>query len=314
MAVHGPSPPGVEEDLWSLLAIDNNEGLDFFKAQTGIVKPEEIEDHIVAIQKRAYEASLSFRNLHPPAELAAGPSVQLHPHFQLHEMCHLPAYREAVQTLIEREDGMFLDVGCFFGTDVRKLVSDGIAPEKIIVCDIVREFWDMGHELFKSTPSSFPIMFHQGDILDPAFLSAHQAKLTAIHISFVFHLFPEPTQRALAHRLASFLSPLPGSVIFGATIAKRPGAEAGADKFFRTSAERDQFNSGGAAAALALKEVFCHIPESWVRMWEDVFGGGRVKVDTRFTPTEDTHPAEMIPVGANGDDGVLEWSCTRHRI
>ena len=36
-------------------------------------------------------------------------------------------------------------------------------------CDV--EFWDFGHELFRSTPDSFPVPFLEGDLLNPEHLS-----------------------------------------------------------------------------------------------------------------------------------------------
>jgi len=35
---------------------------------------------------------------------------------------------------------------------------------------IVPEFWEYGHELFKSTSETFPAAFISGDALDPALI------------------------------------------------------------------------------------------------------------------------------------------------
>ena len=89
--------------------------------------------------------------------------------------------------------------------------------------------------------------------------------LGRVHASMFFHLFDEEKQRALALRLAGLLSPRPGSIIFGRHIA---GAVKGARDAVPT--EPDQ-----PAARL-----FCHSPESWAALWDDVFAKGTERVET----------------------------------
>ncbi|KAF7367632.1 hypothetical protein MSAN_00826800 [Mycena sanguinolenta] len=106
------------------------------------------------------------------------------------------------------------------------------------------DYWHVGHELFRSTPESFPAAFLPGNAVDLAFLkplpplgAASQitdsppslsflttltplhGHISAIHVSSVFHLFFEAEQTQLAHSLAGLLSPLPGSLIFERHIA-----------------------------------------------------------------------------------------------
>jgi hypothetical protein len=149
-------------------------------------------------------------------------------------------------------------------------------------------FWDLGHELFQSTPSTFPVVFLAGDALDADFLKPVQPVLftpladsvppltsltsltplcgnvSAVHISSVFHLFFEPQQLELARALAGLLSPLPGSVIIGSHVG-RPS------KGF----VEEEMCSGG-------HHMFCHSPKSWRKMWEEVFPIGSVQVDVEL--------------------------------
>jgi len=51
------------------------------------------------------------------------------------------------------------------------------------------EFWDLGHELYKSTPRSFPVLFILRDAFDANFLvSVPPFCVSAIHTSSFFHL------------------------------------------------------------------------------------------------------------------------------
>ena len=187
------------------------------------------------------------------------------------------------------------------------------------------EFWDVGHKLFKSSPGSSPITFVAGDVFDPTFLALLplptvppspsestgsvppldlstlttltplHGRLSIIHASSFFHLFDEAGQRDLAHRLASLLSPEPGSLILG-----QHGATPYPNTHFETT------DPSGTK-----HQMFCHSPESWKVLWEEVFGGGgpegKVKVE-----------AELIRVGE--DDFLktlqqefyfMQWSVTR---
>ena len=182
------------------------------------------------------------------------------------------------------------------------------------------DFWEYGHQLFKSTPETFPVTFIPGDVFDPAFISQRgpflsvadvketvtpplntlssliplQGKISAIHMSAFFHLFPEDRQLQLAKIASSLLSPEKGSVIFGQHVA-RPAKGLGD--------ERSQFKR------------FCHSPESWMQMWvEDVFGrkdkdgNDRVKVETELISAV----AENVADSSEDEKfWYLKWSVTR---
>jgi hypothetical protein len=198
-------------------------------------------------------------------------------------------------------------------------------------------FWDYGHELFKSTPETFPAGFVAGDVFDPimlksrgAFITADdississttpplreltsltplQGKISAIHASSFFHLFPEDKQLELAHRIASLLSPKKGSVIFGQHGA-RPV------KGFRTAVEAVH-NAEGRPIPTTQVQVFCHSPESWKQIWtEDVFAGedgkgsDRIKVDARLI--EIPRKAVMAHLDATEETRFwMQWCITR---
>ena len=185
------------------------------------------------------------------------------------------------------------------GNDVRKAVVDGWPVQNIIASDIeeggssplageladflviITGFWKCGHDLFKSTPETFPAVFIPGDIFQSEFLKTRppfyakpleihpalqsltrsltpmQGHISAIHASSFFHLFNEERQLEVAQRLASLLSPSKGSVIFGSQVAHPEKGWHGLDEDVK---------------------LFCHSPESWKELWNQVFEGGTVDV------------------------------------
>lgn len=207
------------------------------------------------------------------------------------------------------------------GNDLRKAVVDGWPVENGIASDlrsgpilflpiflsqiqtssIVLEFWEYGHELFKSTSETFSAAFVPGDVFNPAFieprepfisepitsrptdlrtlksLTPSQGHISAIHASSLFHLFGEEQQLKLAKQLATLLSPLQGSIIFGIH-----GGQ------LTMGLRTEVINYRGS-------QVFCHSPESWADLWDgEVFKKGSVEVQVKLTKRE---PRKSDPQG-----------------
>ena len=163
------------------------------------------------------------------------------------------------------------------------------------------EFWDLGHELFKSTPESFPVPFIPGDAFDPnilvsvppfydvpstpipslsslSSLTPLHGHISAIHTSSFFHLFSEERQLQLAQALASLLYPLPGSLILGIHLGLPE----------RGNRPRPSGSS-----------MFCHSPDSWRDLWDGiVFKKGTVDVQAKLKDV-------------SNDTYLLIWSVTR---
>ncbi|KNZ75147.1 hypothetical protein J132_04632 [Termitomyces sp. J132] len=251
----------------TLYALDADE-LAFFQDQTGISDEQELKQHIVAVQEKAYEVfnyTCIRRFL-----------------FTKLKISRLPPYREALALLKRYPNALFLDIACCFGNDIRKIVADGWPVENAIASDLQPAYWKYGHELFRSTPETFPAAFIQGDAFDTTTISPRepfyaleepapldlplksltsltplQGRLNVIHASSFFHLFDEAEQLRLARQLATLLSPAPGSMIFGS----HKGRE---EKGFRD--------------AVRSRSMFCHSPETWKELWDgQVFKKGAIK-------------------------------------
>ncbi|KAM5531491.1 hypothetical protein V8D89_014816 [Ganoderma adspersum] len=302
------TPAIIEREFGNLNPLDESlyrldeEELTFMKTQSGIEDEEELRKHVLAVQAEAYK-------IHPyPCIRSFG--------FLLCKIARLPAYKQLLALGKERQDPIFLDIGCCFGNDIRRVIQDGFPMGGAIGSDLYPEFWDMGHKLFKSTPKTFPVPFVPGDAFDPAFLEVAgpfssppneprpdlstltslnplRGHVSAIHASSFFHLFSEEKQLELAKALAGLLSPELGSVILGA----HGGAP---EKGLRV----ETFGPNSHEV-----KMFCHSPESWTAMWDgEVFERGTVKVETDLIEVKRT---DLVDVPEETKFYIQLWSVTR---
>ncbi|KAJ6466925.1 hypothetical protein C8R45DRAFT_1020477 [Mycena sanguinolenta] len=282
--------PPVDE---SLLFKMNDEDFTFIKAQSGIEDLDALKKHIIAVQTKAYDlyGHMCIRRFS----------------FTRPKISAFPMYEHALEL---GRKGIVLDLGCCFGTDIRKCWSDGVPVQNLVASDLRPVFWNLGHELFQSTPETFPVAFLAGDALDADFLEPTApldspsevpdfvpslssltsltplcGHVSVIHITAVFHLFFEPQQMQLARALAGLLSPAPGSLILGSHIGRRT-------KGFNKRA----IGSGG-------HHMFCHSPESWRELWEEVFPKGMIQVKAELKERPDRDE--------DYDIGSLVWSVMR---
>ncbi|KAG1745263.1 hypothetical protein EDB19DRAFT_480557 [Suillus lakei] len=277
--VHRTAPP-LDESLYDLRPQDAA----FFKKLTGIEDDAALKQHILDIQAKAYK-------------VAPYGCIYLFI-FTRHRLSALPAYQQVLRLGRECKSPIFLDVGCCFGNDIREAVLDGFPAAQAIGCDLRPELWNLGHELFKSSPDTFPAHFVGGDALDPEILAVappasiqtagtptpNLSNLTslnplhgcvsAIHATAFFHLFKEDQQLHMARAFAGLLSAEPGSVILGA----HTGAE---EKGVINQVVRD-----------LEVDMFAHSAGSWTAMWDgEIFEKGTVKVEAELkqVPVRDEH-------------------------
>lgn len=166
----------------------------------------------------------------------------------------------------------------------------------------------MGHELFKSSPETFPAHFVGGNILEPKILavvppvSRQTAEapspdticnltslnplrgcVSVVHAIAFFHLFNEAEQLHIARAFAGLLSAEPGSLVVGSNIGARVK---GAVKQIFSGVEVN---------------MFAHTPESWIDLWDgEVFEKGTVRVE-----------AELRDGGVASYHELMFWSVTR---
>lgn len=266
-----------------------------------------------------------------------------------------PAYSDLLALGRQRTNPIFLDLACccwcyistvphlniltlielhLVGNDSRKVIQDGYPLACVLASDLHEgfsiydpesqprythlclDFWQLGHEMFRSSQQTFPVPFIQGDILDQSFLDVTvpfrkgnlpttstpalntvtslnplRGHVSACFCGAFFHLFGEEEQSTIAAKLAGLLSPEPGSMIFGVH-----GGRKQKGVWHPTGSER---------------YMFCHSPESWKDLWEGLLGVGEVevkahvKLDIGGDDFFGTYPGNKYPYH------IMQWSVTR---
>lgn len=113
----------------------------------------------------------------------------------------------------------------------------------------------------------------------------------------VLHLFDKETQRTVASKLASLLSPTPGSLVFGAHM----GAE-----------DTEDNKDGGYRFSSRGVWTFAHSPASWKTLW--VGDGGIFKIgEATVTATTKEIPASGMAPGHEAPPilYMMYWSVIR---
>jgi SAM-dependent methyltransferase len=145
----------------------------------------------------------------------------------------------------------FLDLGCAFAQDLRRLVADGVDSKQCYASDLRLDFLDLGYELFRDK-ATLQSKFIAADIfdVDGGPLAELDGKIDIINASSFFHLFPIEEQQQAARHCLKLLKARPGSLIIGRQKASRnPGKDSG--------------RSGGAPK-------FWHSAESWQKFWQEI--------------------------------------------
>ncbi|TFY61379.1 hypothetical protein EVG20_g7083 [Dentipellis fragilis] len=294
----GKAPLPLEEKLYYLTPDEK----EFFVKTTGISDDEELKKHILAVQKKAY-TSFPY------------PCIRLFTYLRL-TVTELEGYRKLLKLADDRAGAIFVDIGCGLTNVTRKAVFDGFPVQNVVASDLNAQFWEFGHELFRTTPETFPVPFIPGDIFSakhltqvPPFthppteprpdlttlisLNSLRGHASAIHAAAFFHLFSEEKQVELACKFAGLLSPEPGSIMFGDQIGL---PEQG---WFE-----DRISGSGW-------KLFSHSPESWKALWDGmVFPKGTVEVHAVLSEVPvrekvrlDGFKEKMLP--------ILQWCVTR---
>ena len=150
----------------------------------------------------------------------------------------------------------FLDLGCCFAQDVRKLLFDGVLGSQITALDLKPEFIELGYELFQDREklAGSGVTFLTGDIFDEtsSALNGLEGHCDIIYTGSFFHLFGYEDQARVAERVVRLLRPVKGSVVLG---RQRGNAEAGVYSH-KTNARTGT--------------MYRHNADSWKKMWVDV--------------------------------------------
>lgn len=112
------------------------------------------------------------------------------------------------------KDGQqFLDLGCCFGQDVRKLVYDGVPPENLHGSDLELSLIDCGFDLFQDR-EKLKSTFTTADFFAEN-IGLQGGSFDIIHAASFFHLFNWDEQVETMSRAIRLLKQRPGSMLIG---------------------------------------------------------------------------------------------------
>ncbi|OCL02466.1 hypothetical protein AOQ84DRAFT_327380 [Glonium stellatum] len=239
-----------------------------FEKYSGL-SPDAVIPHIVEVRNRAFD-------------IFPYPCIGLFRFLDL-AIRKSPNYPEVLQRL---KDGQsYLDIGCCFGQDIRKLVADGAPSENTYGSDLRMDFMELGYDLFLDR-ETLKTKFIAGDIFDPdSPIKQLDGKIDIINASSFLHLFSWDQQVKASKVLVSLLKPQAGGLIIGRQMGDVEAKECPV----RSRPEITRFRHNG---------------ESFKRMWKLVGDetGTDWQVDVRLTDTDLTRligtPVDWLPAGA----------------
>lgn len=145
----------------------------------------------------------------------------------------------------------YLDLGCCFGQDIRRLVSDGARAENCYGSDLQLDFMELGYSLFLDK-DKLKSKFIEGDVFDPdSNLKELEGHIDIMHTAAFFHLFGLEDQKRIARRAVRLLKPQKGSLLVGRQVGNVQGGEFP----HRTNPKQVMYR---------------HDVETWKQMWKDV--------------------------------------------
>ncbi|KAH8811716.1 hypothetical protein F5884DRAFT_855054 [Xylogone sp. PMI_703] len=155
-------------------------------------------------------------------------------------------------TILERlksKNETFLDLGCCFGQEIRKLAFDGVPSEQLYGSDLRPEFFELGYKLFRDK-ETLKTKFIAANIFDEkSGLDELDGKIDIVFVGAFLHLFNYEEQVKVCQRIVRILKPEKDSLILGRQVGNvNPGEKEG-----RTG-----------------HSVYRHNVESFQKMWDEV--------------------------------------------
>ncbi|KAE9371809.1 hypothetical protein N431DRAFT_342609 [Stipitochalara longipes BDJ] len=166
------------------------------------------------------------------------------------------AYSAILQKL--KNGSKFLDVGCMFAQDLRKLVHDGAPPDSVYGTDLRGEYFEFGYKLFRDERVVPRDHFIAADILDPEAPDLKQldGKLDVINATHLIHVFNLEDQRTLIKRFMGLLREGNGVMVTGRMTGHLEAGYIGGANVKSTT------KSGG--------EIWEHNCETFEKLWKEV--------------------------------------------
>jgi SAM-dependent methyltransferase len=161
-----------------------------------------------------------------------------------------PSYPTILQRLKTGNEN-FLDLGCCFGQEIRRLVHDGAPSSHLYGADLRPEFFALGYKLFRDS-STLQSTFIAANVFDPSSpLKDLEGRIDIIYAGSFLHLFDYELQVKVCKRIIETLRARKGSVVLG----RQVGNVVAGERVHRTNEAQSMFR---------------HNEESFRKMWEEV--------------------------------------------
>lgn len=181
---------------------------------------------------------------------------------------------------------IFLDLGCAFAQDIRRLVADGVDSSNCCGSDLRLDFIELGYELFRDK-DTLKSKFISADVFDAdSPLTALDGKVDIICASSFFHLFGLEDQKIVARRVAKLMKPQKNTLLVGRQVGNE------------TAQERPRRNGQGGSR-------YSHNVDSWRKFWDDI--GAEIGVQFEVNGKQTAVPETYRSTG----DIILEFSVRR---
>lgn len=142
----------------------------------------------------------------------------------------------------------FLDVGCCFAQDIRKLVYDGAPAENLWGLEREGDFIRLAYDFFRDK-DLLAAQFITADLMDrnDPTVAALCGTFGIVHLGMVLHIWDVSGQLAACRRVVELLRPEPGSLVVGQCVGHLDGV-----------------SSPGRGG----NTIFKHNPETFRSLWD----------------------------------------------
>jgi len=247
------------------------------------IPPHEVMNHCYAIREKAW-------SIHPYPCIGMGRFLQM-------AIGNHHLYQPEILPRMLRGDQKYLDLGCAFAQDIRRLVADGVDSRNCYGADLQLDFLDLGYELFRDR-ETLQSTFITADIFDPASdLMGIQGTIDIVDASSFFHLFSWDDQKAAAQTVTKLLKPQKDSLVVGRQMGHVDGGE---------FARRGEKGLG-----------FRHNAETWRRMWNEVgeeAGGVQFSAEAILKPIPRELKDAMQSQARPEDEGSVSMEFSVRRL
>jgi SAM-dependent methyltransferase len=203
-----------------------------------------------------------------------------------------PDYPQIIERLKTGNEN-FLDLGCCFGQEIRRLVADGAPSENTYGCDLRQDFFEQGYAFFKDR-DTLKSKFIVADIFDPnSGLKEIDGNIDIIYAGSFIHLFGYEQQVEVCVRIAKLLREKPGSLLVGRQIG--------------------HLNAGVMPHRMDKEhKMFRHNPDSFQKLWDEVGEktGTKWRVEGKMTEVDFGEDQK----GWRNDEGLRRLSFSVFRL